>query len=342
MRSLLEQVMLIGACDYEVYAYLYATACVSLPEAFMLHSFSREKWDEESNWMGFIAVSTDEASKARGRREIYISWRGTTRDYEWFNELGAEIELADELLRDGGHGRDERNAKAMKGWLTIYCSNDPKSTFTKTSARKQVHSNIKRLLNKYKGEKISIISTGHSLGAVLATLSAFDIVENEIVPPDVTVSAILFASPQVGNREFNEQIKNHPNLRILSIKNTIDLVPRYPSWFLGYVDTGIELIIDSRKSPYIEHTMNPVDWHNLEVMLHVVAGWNGTHKKFELEVNRSLALVNKYSDLLKDEYMIPASWWVEKNKGMYMNEEGEWVPDSPSDEHLPVPPVHDV
>ena len=253
--------------------------------------------------------------------------------------MGSELVSAQELLLEG---TEDKNAKAMKGWLSIYTSNDPKSEFTKTSARKQVQSNMKRLLKKYEGEKISIISTGHSLGAVLATLSAFDIVENEIVPSDVSVSAILFASPHVGNKEFNDQIIKHSNLRILSVKNTIDLVPGYPNWFLGYVKTGTELVIDSRKSPYINHTMSPIDWHNLEGMLHVMAGWNGADAEFELKVNRSLALVNKYSDLLKDEHMVPESWWVVKNKGMVMTEEGQWVTESPSDEHLPVPPVHEV
>ncbi|KAJ0601315.1 putative phospholipase A(1) [Helianthus annuus] len=57
----------------------YATAKISVPEAFFLRSLSREAWDRESNWIGYIATTTDEVSKALGRREIYIAWRGTSR-----------------------------------------------------------------------------------------------------------------------------------------------------------------------------------------------------------------------------------------------------------------------
>lgn len=45
-------------------------------------------------------------------------------------------------------------------------------------------------------------------------------------------------------------------------------------------------------------------------MLHVVVGWNGEEGEFELKVRRRVALVNKSS-----EYLIPGSWWVEKNRG---------------------------
>ena len=355
MKFLLEKVMLIGASDYEVSAYLYATARVSVPEAFILHSMSRESWDRESNWIGYIAVTTDEVSRARGRREIYVAWRGTTRDYEWADVLGAELESAEELLRpqegiknkegssssDSADEDDEKNVKVMRGWFTIYTSGDPRSPFTKASARKQFQSNIKRLMNKYKDEKVSIIVTGHSLGASLAVLSSFDIVENEIVPPDVIVSAIVFGCPEIGNRAFNNQIKQHSNLHILHVRNTIDLIPHYPSMILGYVKTGTELVIDTRKSPDLKDSKDPGDWHNLQAMVHVVSGWNGPNAEFELKVKRSLALVNKSCDFLKDECMVPASWWVEKNKGMMRKADGEWVTESPAEEDRPVPPVLD-
>lgn len=79
------------------------------------------------------------------------------------------------------------------------------------------------------------------------------------------------------------------------------------------------------------------DWHNLQGMLHVVAGWKGEDKKFELKVKRSVALVNKSSSFLKDDYLIPGSWWIEKNRGMVFDKNGEWILAPPSDEDLPVP-----
>ncbi|KAJ0593436.1 putative phospholipase A(1) [Helianthus annuus] len=318
--------------DYQVAYFIYGTAKISIPAAFFLHSLSREAWDRESNWIGYIATTTDEVSKALGRREIYLVWRGTQRDLEWINVYGASSVSAESLLRQktfkppttettdvggsssdsdddndevGGNDEVRGKPKVMRGWLTIYTSNNPNSSFTKVSARTQVLASIKQLVEKYKNEEVSIIVTGHSLGASLATLSAFDLAENGIT--NVPVTAFVFGSPQVGNRAFNNRLNQFPNVKLLHIRNKIDLIPLYPSKLLGYG------------------------------MLHVVAGWNGEDGEFELKVPRSLALVNKSSGFLKDEYLIPESWWIEKNKGMVMDENGEWALQSPDEEDIPVP-----
>jgi hypothetical protein len=223
----------------------------------------------------------------------------------------------------------------MRGWITIYTSDDPTSPFTKTSARAQLLTKIKELTHQYKDENLSVTLTGHSLGASLSVLSAFDLVENGV--SDIPVSAIVFGCPRVGNKAFNERFNKYTNLKVLHVKNTIDVIPHYPGRWLGYVDTGIELVIDTRKSPSLKDSKNPSDWHNLQAMLHVVAGWNGKKGDFEMKVKRSLALVNKSSEFLKDECLIPGSWWVEKNKGMVRDDSGNWVLAPPDDQDLPVP-----
>ncbi|KAK8619308.1 hypothetical protein V6N13_133273 [Hibiscus sabdariffa] len=345
--SFFQKVMLESASDYKVEAFLYATARVSLPEAFLLRSMSRESWDRESNWIGYIASTSDKISKALGRREIYVAWRGTTRGYEWINVFDPKLESVEPLLRDkqndgnnsssGGSGdENEKQPKVMFGWLTLYISDDPRSPFTKLSARAQLLGKIKELKERYKGENISIVFTGHSLGASLATLSAFDVVESGIVD-DIPVAAIVFGSPQVGNKAFDERTKRYPNFRILHTRNTIDIVPHYPSFLLGYVYTGTEFVIDTRRSPSLKESTDPSDWHDLQAMLHVVAGWNGERGEFKLRVKRSLALVNKSRAILKDKYLMPGSWWVEKNKGLERNEDGEWELAPPTEEDLPTP-----
>lgn len=334
--SIFRKVFFPNASDYDVVSFLYATARVSLPEALLLHSSSRDSWDRESNWMGYVAISSDRASRSLGRREIHVAWRGTIRDYEWINVLGAELESAKPLLNE--NDRDE-GAKVMQGWLNIYISDNPNSPFVKTSARVQLLTFIKHLAEKYKGDNLSVVVSGHSLGASLAVLSAFDLVENGAVAAGTPVTAFVFGCPQVGNKEFKERVEKHGNLKILHTRNTIDLITRYPGVLLsGFVDIGTELVIDSRKSPHLNESLNPGDWHNLQGMLHVVAGWNGEGNEFEMKVKRSLALVNKSSGFLKDEYLVPDSWWAVKNKGMVLDEAtGDWVLASPDDEDLPVP-----
>lgn len=339
--------MLDNPENYQVSSFLYATARVNLPEAFLLHSLSRDSWDRETNWIGYIAVTSDEQTKTLGRREIYIAFRGTTRNYEWVNILGAKLKSAKPLLRgatstthdqessSSSDDDDDKVPKVMLGWLSMYISDDPNSPFTKLSARAQLLVHIKELRERYKDDDLSIIFTGHSLGASLSILSAFDLVENGIT--DIPVSAFVFGSPQVGNKEFNERFNKYPNLKVLHIKNKIDVIPHYPGRLMGYVYTGIEFEIDTRKSPSLKDSKNPSDWHNLQAMLHIVAGWNGEEQEFELKVKRSLALVNKSSEFLKDECLVPGIWWVEKNKGMVRNEDGEWVLAPPDEEDLPVP-----
>ncbi|CAH8385399.1 unnamed protein product [Eruca vesicaria subsp. sativa] len=339
--SFFDKVMLESASDYVVTSFLYATARVSLPEGLLLRSQSRDAWDRESNWFGYIAVTSDERTKALGRREIYVALRGTSRNYEWVNVLGARLTSAEPLLTGpeqngsgskvveadstfGSDSEDEEGCKIMLGWLTIYTSDHPESKFTKMSLRLQLLTRIKELLLKYKDEKPSIVLTGHSLGATEGVLAAYDIAENAS-SDDVPVTAIVFGCPQVGNKEFKDEVTRHKNLKILHVRNTIDLLTRYPGGLLGYVDIGTNCVIDTRKSPYLKESRNPGDWHNLQAMLHVVAGWNGKKGEFKLMVKRSIALVNKSCEFLKDECLVPGSWWVEKNKGMIKDENGEWV-----------------
>ncbi|KAK9085741.1 hypothetical protein Sjap_026152 [Stephania japonica] len=315
--------------------FLYATSQVDLP--LLVHSNADETWDRESNWMGYIAVSKDENAKASGRREIYVMWRGTIRPLEWVNVLDAEQQPILPTLARHNNRTDDDNIRVMKGWLTVYISSNQDSPFTKLSARDQLLTKIKELVNRYKGENLSIIFTGHSLGASLAVLSSFDVVRQLDELSAIPVCAIVFGCPQVGNNAFAKELEKLKNLKILHTRNVIDLIPHYPSHLLGYVDTGMELIIDTRKSPSLKDSSNPSDWHNLQAMLHVVAGWNGEGVEFALKVKRSLALVNKSCDFLKEEFHVPGSWWVEKNKGMVLDEDGDWVLAPPFEEDMPVP-----
>ncbi|KFK37117.1 hypothetical protein AALP_AA4G215100 [Arabis alpina] len=349
--SFFDKVMLESASDYEVTTFLYATARVDLPKGLLLHSQSTDSWDRESNFFGYIAVTSDERTKAIGRREIYVAMRGTSRNHEWINVLGARPTSAEPLLHgpdENGSGsgvvgaatstydsdsEDEEGCKVMLGWLTIYTSHHPGSKFTKVSLRAQLLGKIKELLLKYKDEKPSIVLTGHSLGATEAVIAGYDIAENAS-KDDVPISAIVFGSPQVGNREFRNEVTKHKNLKILHVRNKIDFLTRYPGGLLGYVDIGVNFVIDTKKSPYLKDSMNPGDWHNLQAMLHVVAGWNGK-REFKLMVNRSIALVNKSCEYLKDEFLVPGTWWVDKNNGMIKNEDGEWVIGSVEEEPEP-------
>ncbi|KAK6131478.1 hypothetical protein DH2020_034786 [Rehmannia glutinosa] len=281
---------------YRVTKYLYATSSTKLPDAFIMMSLSREAWSKESNWMGFVAVATDEGKTALGRRDILIAWRGTIRNLEWVNDLQFLLVPATEIF-----GGDD----------------DPK-----------VLGEVRRLIEEYKNEEISITITGHSLGAAVSTLNAVDIVVNGYNRPRdmpdkaCPVTAFLFGCPRVGDDNFREFLLNQQNLNILRVTNARDIVPKYP--LIGYREVGEELAIDTKESSYLK-TGDLSSWHNLEAYLHGVAGTQGSNGGFNLEINRDIALVNKNMDGLKEEHCVPVSWWCEKNKGMVQQTDGSWV-----------------
>ncbi|KAH6833522.1 alpha/beta-Hydrolases superfamily protein [Perilla frutescens var. hirtella] len=326
-KSLFRKVKFEFAAEYQVHSFLYATATFGVYTG---------PWDSETNFIGYIATSTDAMSQLLGRREIYVVWRGTQTTYEWINVAYFNPVSVETLLRHG----EKSEAKVMNGWLNLYTSKNPNSAFMKHSAREQLQKKIYQLIREdYSNENVSIVLTGHSLGAALAVLSAFDLVENGF--DDIPVSAVVFGCPRVGDLRFTERLQQHTNLKILHTKNKLDLITLYPLDMPGmdYSDAGILLEIDCRKSPYLRLIPKdiPGDWHNLQGILHVVAGWHGSQQEFQLAVKRSPALVNKSCDFLKDEYKIPASWWVVENKGMLLNREGDWVLPPPPDEDRPVP-----
>ncbi|XP_031251608.1 phospholipase A1-IIgamma-like [Pistacia vera] len=143
-----------------------------------------------------------------------------------------------------------RHPTVHQGFYSIYTT--PKSASKKTSARDQVFEEVRKLVNEYQNEEVSITVTGHSLGAALATMNAVDMVSNGYNMPisnpnkEFLVTAFAFASPKVGDVSFQTEFNNHmtkAKLRLLRIENNQDLVTRLP---LGnFVAVGYEIPIST-------------------------------------------------------------------------------------------------
>lgn len=217
----------------------------------------------------------------------------------------------------------------------------------------QVLSEVRKLVDIYKDEELSITVTGHSLGAAMATLNAVDIVyngynmhagprTNEPIKACL-VTVFVFGVPRVGDEGFLKVFSDLKNLHVLRVNNKPgDIVPSLPPFvplLFPYVDVGKELIIDTRKSPHLKNIVIDSHAHNLEVYMHGIAGTHGEDGEFKLEVNREISLVNKTSDALKDELLVLDNWWTTKNKSMAQNDDGSWVlMDHESDDsHIIVP-----
>jgi hypothetical protein len=146
-RDFLSRVDVSNPNLYEVTKFIYAMCTVSLPDGFMVKSFSTAAWSRQSNWMGFVAVATDEGKEVLGRRDVVVAWRGTIRMVEWMDDLDISLVPASEIVLPGS----ATNPCVHGGWLSVYTSADPGSQYNKESARHQVtHSNSRIFIKQYK------------------------------------------------------------------------------------------------------------------------------------------------------------------------------------------------
>ncbi|TKY52691.1 Phospholipase A1-Igamma1 [Spatholobus suberectus] len=157
---------------YTVTRYLYATANINLPN-FFKHSRWSKMWSKHANWAGYVAVSDDATSHRLGRRDIAIAWRGTVTRLEWVADLMDFLKP----ISSNGVPCPDQTVKVESGFLELYTDKEESCGYCKYSAREQVLSEVKRLLEMHGDEEVSITITGHSLGSALAILSAYDIAE---------------------------------------------------------------------------------------------------------------------------------------------------------------------
>jgi hypothetical protein len=121
---------------YEVTRYIYATAGADVHGKVLLRPLCRNGRARECNWMGYVAVATDEGAAALGRRDVVVAWRGTQRALEWVADMKLAFASAAGIL--GPEGADGSDPSVHRGYLSLYTSSDQSSELSKQSARMQV------------------------------------------------------------------------------------------------------------------------------------------------------------------------------------------------------------
>jgi hypothetical protein len=85
----------------------------------------------------------------------------------------------------------------------------------------------------------NILITGHSLGAAMATLMAYDVVT--LFPTYTVTHLITFGSPRVGNHEFVQSFNQQYTNIYYRITHYYDMVPHVPEEFMGYLHVSNEI-----------------------------------------------------------------------------------------------------
>lgn len=282
---------------YRVTKNLRATSGIQLPTWIE----KAPRWvATQSSWIGYVAVCQDRAEIARlGRRDVVIAYRGTATCLEWLENLRATLTHLPNACSDFGPD-GSCGPMVESGFLSLYTS----GTASSPSLQQMVREEISRLIQTYGDEPLSLTITGHSLGAALATLTAYDIKTTFKRSPLVTV--ISFGGPRVGNRIFRQHLEKQ-GAKVLRIVNSDDLITKLPgfvikdvdenkeddvsykryvnvpdltSWIQKrvedtqwvYAEVGRELRLSSRDSPYL-NGFNVATCHELKTYLHLVDGF---------------------------------------------------------------------
>ncbi|XP_028804658.1 phospholipase A(1) DAD1, chloroplastic-like [Neltuma alba] len=268
---------------YKITKNLRATCGIRLPKWI-----DKVPWKLSlCSWIGYVAVCQDKEEIARlGRRDVVISLRGTSTCLEWLENARAALTSLPADM--GGKGGE---AMVEKGFLSLYLSKTPKTP----SLREMVREEVKRIIQSYGDEPLSVTITGHSLGAALAILSAYDIANTVKNAPMVTV--VSFGGPRVGNESFRRRLEQSGTkiLRIVNSDDVITKVPgfvarngdvagdgvahlgRLPGWLHRrmedlqwvYADVGQELRLSSRESPHLKN-FDLATCHDLKTYLLLV------------------------------------------------------------------------
>lgn len=281
---------------------LFATSALSMPP-WAKRPNTPEWLTQQSNWIGYVAVCESEREVARmGRRDIAIVLRGTATCLEWAENLRASLVPLD---GESGEGGGQEEPKVARGFRSLYKTAGEKVK----SLSEEVMGEVRRLMEKYKGEELSITVVGHSLGGALALLVADEIATT--VPDAPPVAVVSFGGPKVGNAAFVDKLQKSGRVNVLRIVNAGDMVtkvpgvaPRLPLTKEQYQHVGAELRIDSKNSPCLRPDAGPACRHDLEAYLHLIDGFTGTGRPFRHDARRSvIRLLQLQRGNVKKEYV---------------------------------------
>jgi putative lipase involved disintegration of autophagic bodies len=153
-------------------------------------------------WKTMGIVAANEADT----KDVFVAIRGTLTVWEWLQD-------AKFLLRP--FGRVAGAGLTEDGFTDMYYS----MSFSASNCDGDFIKDLTALLPS--GANVTVV--GHSLGAAVATLLAFDLAANTTFVPTL----YTLASPRVGDLTFS-QVFNHIVRDAYRVANRLDVVPKVP------------------------------------------------------------------------------------------------------------------
>ncbi|EAY79924.1 hypothetical protein OsI_35090 [Oryza sativa Indica Group] len=196
-----------------------------------------------SSYIGYVAVCDDEDEIERlGRRDVVIAFRGTATCGEWVDNFKSTLTHLPPRSGDG----EAAPPMVESGFWRLFTTPGE----AHGSLQQQVRGEVQRIVSEYGGEgmpPLSITVTGHSLGAALAVLTAYDITTNSPMQRHgggddddgeaPMVTAVSFGGPRVGNAAFRRRLEESGG-KVLRVVNSNDVVTKVPGFPVDGDDCG--------------------------------------------------------------------------------------------------------
>ena len=213
------------------------------------------KWieDKKTDTQGFVAIKD---------KTIYIVWRGSSSKKDFQND--ASIDKVP-FVQDG----EKVHIGFKSSWDAV---------------KDETYKSFEKALSTLggEGEVDNIVVCGHSLGAAVSTLCAYEIYS---IYKSNKIICCTIGSPRVGNKVFKQNF-DKTSIESLRIVNNLDVVTRAPN--IGYYHVNTELRIDGDGN--IKKWM--IDWQRVGEYLKAV--FTGRTAKDHMTSNYISAL-NKWN-----------------------------------------------
>lgn len=157
---------------------------------------------------------------------LFVGFRGSSNIQNWLDNL--QIKQITPY--------DNKLIAVDDGFYKIY-----------NALKNDLYTHLNKFVTKYNTN--DVLLTGHSLGAAIATLFAFDFCY--YTQPYHVYSLITFGSPRVGNNDFSNYMHGC-NISSTRVTHYYDVVPHVPEELLGYKHVSHEIWYDRPNTLYTE------------------------------------------------------------------------------------------